>query len=518
LLADAWGDVEDPNQWPIEIRQKYPLSGKRPPTILEAVRQIKGPDLSWNPITWVNTESLNTLAFLVVGTPRLPGCYQPMNEKKDKEGMPIPEKTYPNSKGIVRALFDDEVRARLYNIFQVIDVMEENSPGGEIIPSYQTGLEFFRNLFFELTYSTRDENRGYGDDVNQSLDGHHLTIVSYSNKFGGLRQIGRLIQNVKKDDPALRDLFNTLIHASKSPVVRQLMVYLHSTREGRNLLWSLMRELFSQVNQGSDADTQRLKNLGYYLMAAMNQLEPWTPPAGPPGREDFRNMSPEDFLKQDLVPNDLLEHMVKGAFEISKNPVFREFLTRDKDGLLKDLMTSQRLTSFLENSYLKSNPKRAARVNRLLTDFVSSVGPGGVSRIQSGMEVLKAIYEDPKTKEDWNRAFSRWEALRKSDSYQNLSFYDAVTPMLRFFEEVDSQVPGKSRTPEEIELARKLRANLSRMLESGEIHELLEFAKTHPDSFDQIMKTLSQYIGEGDQGELKDFFKVVHGRLSAPKY
>jgi hypothetical protein len=516
VLGDAWGDIADPHHWPKEIRDQFYRSRVRPKTILEAVQEIKSPTLSLlDPSTWVGMEGL---AYYMVGLPTLPACHQNVpGEKPD-----------PQSNRYVGAAFGHDLKARLYNILQVIDVMEENAPGGSIPGSPQTGLEFFRNLFFELHYSTPDGSRGFYDDIvlgnarnNLLGETNNLTVISYSNKIGLLSQIGRLIQNVPRNDPALKDFFYTLVRSSKSPIFKQVMVSLVSTREGQEVFWNVLRSMIKVVNKKDVEATQRLKTISYYLVAAMNQLDPWTPPRktmSPATLARYRSLSPSDFLALDIAPEGLLDLLLKRVKEINTDDNLRNFLGTHTNPLFQDLMVSKTLASFAENAYLKSNVKRAARLKSFLEDFAADPARGVPSHMKNGMEVLKALYKDATTQHEWWLTLQKMDALAESQPFKDLNLDRAVRPLLMFLEKTDLDHSGVTRSQSEKNLADKFLVNASDLIRSQDLNEFLLYAHEKPDEVDQILETLSEAIGSGDQGELKDFFNRVHGRLSAPKH
>jgi hypothetical protein len=496
LLGDAWGDIPDRSKWPAEIRAKYPGSNY-PPTILEAVREISSPRATfWNIGSWLGTEDIHTLGFYIMGLPRLPACH------RDIEGA-----IDPQASGYLSYLFDRSYQARLYNIMQVIHVMEENAPGSRT--GYGYGLEFFRDLFFELNYSSPQNALAIKDDIEQALDQNNLTVVSYSNKLGLLRLAGTLLHNVERDDPALKDLFYLLVHAAKTPRVREFLKTTYETTEGRDVFWNLVREMFYIVKNADGNQIKQLRGTLYYAFATINRLEPWTPPSAP-----YR-------LNGELDRPELVDKAVQRLHEVIQNPELTEFLAQDHDGLLRDVLTSDLSYSLFRKTYsslgMPEDAGKAERIRDVMMDFLSTTSADGTSLVQDGMKTLKVIHGNRTLQQEaWDLA-SKTRGLLNSDEWARLEFENSALPLVYLFEHLNMN--GTAEASQEEKLASdQLRKNLASILRSQDLEELALLASEKPDKFNQILMTLNRYIGYKNQGELKDFLKQLHQRLSAPKH
>jgi hypothetical protein len=129
IVALAWGD-EPREVWPPLIQQMYP-GRKRPLTLQEAYEEILG--------TLKISETF-------IGYPKLPKC---------------------NGGVSWSGLFPDWVEARVFNMRQLVPVIEEALPGAT--GPRAGGMRILRDLLFSIYQSTPEKDRSYSSGWKNNL-------------------------------------------------------------------------------------------------------------------------------------------------------------------------------------------------------------------------------------------------------------------------------------------------------------------------------------------------------------
>ncbi|CAM6055012.1 unnamed protein product [Sphagnum tenellum] len=276
-LADAWGD-EDYQNWPEEIKEQFPLGGKKKPaTMKEAVEGI----IKRKGALGLDLEDLQTLIDKYIGVPELPACMlDPLYGKNNPPlgwASDLMVKLSSESKA--------EIQRKLYNLSQVQVVLRE-MVDPKLEAEKDPGMRVLRNLFFEMRYSTPKKYR-----TPHSGEKNHLSVVLRTVRLGLLRQIGRSIQNFKQDDPALKDFFQTLIRTSSAPEWIRLMEAFFSVDPEHAFKWKVMKEVFDVIDSKEPSDLAHMKQMLFYAVAASNRLDPWRPKGSPENPCSYKSYS-----------------------------------------------------------------------------------------------------------------------------------------------------------------------------------------------------------------------------------
>jgi hypothetical protein len=221
-IADAWGDV-DQSEWPHHIRKKY-SSAFPHQNLQDAVHDIK--DRS-NPL-----ENLGVLTS-ILGYPQMPGCFKATAEESWPTGglgkwIPsIPAISY-----VTRGLDKEQFKARLFNIKQVVSVLDENSvPEAEGKPP---GLAVLRDLFYELYYSSHSyvlNSRSPSTYVQKN----NLDVVLRTIRLGLLSQMGNFVLHFDKNDEQIKAFVETVLDMANQERTRQIARMLFTSRQDPHL-------------------------------------------------------------------------------------------------------------------------------------------------------------------------------------------------------------------------------------------------------------------------------------------
>lgn len=349
-IAEAWGD-EDPSIWPDLIKKKA-KKGFRIRTLSEVVEEINR--------TQANFENL-------VGFPSLPECHLVSGRNQVRS----------SGSGWVGWLPGmSEVQPQLYNIHQVISVLEENAKNG--------GLKVLRDLFFEMYSTNRKSAQSSTSEENR------LNAILKMVRMGIFRQLGRNIQLIPEQDASLHDLLQTLVDGASQQGIRDTMALL--LRQDQ-LLFNILEQVFISFDHGSE---ENLKQFIYYLLANTSSLK----------------------LTQELVNNlSVAVHQ------------YSPFLTNHSD-LVQTLFRSRGISDGLRALYGDQSLEAKSHLQVFLSDVLSDS-----TRALDVIQILKNVSEDPIASESWKDFQTRLERLGESQAYQQLNGLRLVEDLLAFFGE-----------------------------------------------------------------------------------
>ncbi len=450
ILANAWGD-ESPEAWPKAAIHPYFLvkdrrTGKmRPRTLAEAFREMK-----------------RTLDLF----------------------------------DAIHAVLPAKYAARLFNIKQVLPVIEENLTGGQ-----PGGLKVLRNLLYQIYMSNP------ADLLDDPIQGFHeqrrntFSLVSGLVRVGMLRQVGQLIRQLpdpaalpaelspedQAEQKAMIDFHRALIHGATHPgtipLLRKLLNGELSPGRGRSeahgLLWKTFERIFAALEQpdpggGPDQSAARLKKLAFYLIIEVEDLNLFSP---------------------------LLE---TGSAILDEHAAYLATQTRQLDGILR----SEEVPEILKNLYASGDQAGKRRLGTFITDYFGDSRSGGnLGSDLVGM--VRVIDEDPQSHQAFVQLAERWAQVQASAEYRKLDWVSLGKDCLHFFEET----PNGGR-PATAVWMRRLLADQIRSPQSGpgasELEEWLTLATRKPDQISGVIDALAQWA---ENGQLEDFFQMARRSL-----
>lgn len=456
-IADSWGDLE-PALWPQEIRAKFPNPAqKRPPKLAETIAEIR---------------SMMAGMMNLVGYPYMAQCTDKMNYN-----LGLPDWFFKNPSVA-------EVQARLWNLDQVLSVLDENLPDkrdekGDLLKT-AGGLEVLRDLFFELKYSTphskdekareEAENPAYGQVNN-------LSIVADVVRLGLIHQAGRQLRLMGSDDPSLDDFFKGLVYAasSKEPPNESKSestnggFYLEGIADAllrwdsqHSLIWDIMGEVFKNLE--SPEATKHTRQLAYYFFAELGRIQP----------------AIGGVMKQ--LPPVLQNYW---SYLSKQSPKVGEIL-RDPD-----------LSRFVRTLYEKSSDREQHRLMTVARDALQDAGRG-----TDALALVRIVTDSPRA---WDEFSTRHGEMAQWAGYRSLEIGKIGREILHFFEE-------ESGDPVADSTARRMRIYGAELFEKGDLEQLLRLMAQNPDNFYQILETLST---SERKGELQEFLDFAYRSLSA---
>lgn len=327
------------------------------------------------------------------------------------------------------------VKPQLYNIHQVISVLEENVENG--------GLKVLRDLFYEVYYTNLRENQ------SPTAKDNHLKAILKMVRMGIFRQIGRTIKLVPEGDPALNDFFQTLIQAASERSTREVINLLLVQDQQHELLMKVIKEVFYALDsQGS----HNFKEMIFYLVANTSSLG-------------------------------LTDSLIKNLSVILKE--YQLFLTRNVH-FLQTVFNSQEISTLVRVLYEDQNLEAKSHFKAFLQDTLSSSGPA-----LDLMRLVQALAENSEASEAWDELKSRVRQVRELEGYKRLELEPFLKGVLTFFEE-DSVDPVARDT------AQHLRYFLARRLDEKDLDQFLILASAQPEGTAQFLKMLGQEVENQD--------------------
>lgn len=488
-FAEAWGD-EPREVWPSEIKKQYPEgSKKRPPLLMDVVNSIK------------RTQSLFEV---LVGFPTLPSCMEkpkqvefPMGGSSPKEikawilsnfgfeidlgdpseihnvkdGYAFLKSNFGKIKnqlhGIGKLLTDKagahEVKSHIYNLHQVLPVLEENAPSSGTV-HLDGGLKVVRDLSYEIKYSTPPEFQGSKDEEN------NLQIVLKLVRLGFFRQLGKQMREMTPGDPAVTAFFESVIRGSTSfytsPLLKEVLV----ADPERQLFWKIVENVFKIFDDPSPdgkRDGDFMKQTAFYGVNVGSQL-------------------------------DLIDHIL-----FSITPI----LQRDRDYLLKYPARIEELLRSRDSAYFIRALWEDGGVGQkgMLSDLLQSV----LMDPQNGLDALtivKTLDLDPGAHQSWDWFVQRKDALMGQPDYQPLKPHikRIGRQLVDFFEE-------RSANPDARRAARDVRRKFAERLQQRDFEQLLVLAKENPNEFYRVLTMVSR---RNTSGDLREIFQLLSRGLS----
>jgi hypothetical protein len=457
-LGMAWGD-EPRDLWPEPIQQMYGR-GSRPPTLREAYVRI--------------VNSLNQLERML-GYPYRPVCDQ------------LPDPTDENLEwygGRGWARFPLNVRAAVFNIRQVIGVVEENLPDAET--PHRNGMRILRNLFYELYASNPDEvfDERYMNYWSTAGLRNNLSVIVRLVRAGLIRQVGRSIRQwpapnadsrvltsaQRLDRDSLSDLFASLIDAAQQPGTADLIRELVAADPERELIWNVIRKVFEVLDDPDTAKADRLRQSAYYLVANLKTLN-ITADAVRVLRPVIRNHAP--YLKANA-------------------------------GILVELLLEPSVAKFLQSFYADSGKSvELPAVQGLFRQVLSQP-----DRAEDLFRILEVTDSNRVAKAQWELLKRRLDSIAQSSEYRRIETRDIWDSLFQYLSQPPETAAGRSSA--------RLCDYAAGRLHSGpqgvsDVLDLVSLLSRNPDEFDRLMQTLARSI---ERGEVSDLLHMAERALS----
>jgi len=148
-----------------------------------------------------------------------------------------------------------------------------------------------------------------------------------------------------------------------------------------------------------------------------------------------------------------------------------------------------------------------------LVDFFKKIEsePQLSTPAMSAFALAKMADSNPGISDNWTKFTNGMDALTKTEAYINLTAGDSGRFLIDFLEE-------KIEDPAATKAARALRHGLSASIREGDLEQILFLTKSKRSGLDDALSTISDYIGTGDSGKLRDFLNMIQSSLSESKF
>ena len=451
MVGESWGD-EDRGVWPDEIQMQYPYP-KKPPTLRKTFEKI--------------SQTLRTYEDLL-GLPKLHEC-----EDVQATAGQDPGTNFRMPDFIIPAW----VKANLFNLHEVLPVLEENLPGSGT--SQAGGLKLLRDLFWELHSSSPLE--GLSPKAGWK---NNLSLVTQIGRLGVPHQLSRqLLEFVTAADLQTLDRFSEAFVATVNvPELKPVLNHLF-LQPDQKLLWKIFDQVFTLFD-GDPLDGARLKQQIFYFIVNAGQMKIITPVLS----------AVDPVLDQYL-----------------------EFLTGHAE-LVHDALRSKEGAYFMRALYEDPETDRREILGGFLRDLSSKPGLA-----LDAMKILVAVDSQPEAKKAIDLYHSRMDQVQASSAYQRLEIGALGKDMLHFFEGSPEDSPETSNSQADVQkqtadtLRRFFAARIhtppgapGESLKPGELEEFLLLAARKPDDFYQIFAGISDLT---QSPSFTDFVKLAQRSL-----
>lgn len=473
LIGNAWGD-EPRKNWPQDIQDQFPENKKdRPLTLREAVQQIN------------KTQRMAEFLFGLIEDP-------PCNSALNIHSQSTATTTTNDSLGALSLDQSDETLSQrketkrvLYNIHQVLSVLEENLPDSPHL--HAGGLKIIRNLMHDVYYSTPEKYRSPKAAWN-----NNLSVVTHLARLGIFRQAGQHIRYLPKNDYQLNSFFMGFMTAATSPATPQLLsVFFQDPKH--TLLWNTFHTLYGMINAAENRDLhpqyqvqlqdktksqmqathhewtlqwERLKQFSFYSFALAYEMG-WIYHAS----SDIQTALQEQIQYLSTHP-----HTVEKAL---RSPL-PYYLTR---------------TVFDEHENDETKALFAQHIQNILEK---------TRLIPDALEIFSTLDQSPLAQNSWDQFAQLKNQLLALPEYKALGLETLLTDIKNFFKEENSESIAN-------QTARTLRHHLASRLEQGDLEQWLLLIARNPEKAYTILDALSQSI---KTNELQDFSGFIRRGLS----
>ena len=438
LVGRAWGD-EPRSLWPAEIQQMYARGG-RPQTLREAFEEIK---------------SMQGLAENLLGFPDLPDCSRGRTGQRGISLVPL------------------EVRARVFNLSQIVSVIERNLPDSP--GQYRGGMKILRDILYQLWASTPASDRGTSDGWK-----NNLSLGPKLARLGAFRQISRGVrlavlsenQGTRDGDRVLDAAIQGLIAGSMQPAAVAAANAVFRNDPGSRFFFSLF-------------------DFGYDLLSR------------PQGQEHLR-----DALLYGVAAMRspvLADGVVQNASMI---------LSGHRAELLRvlpvagDLLVSANVASAIR-SFESWQPQSQADLDarRDFDQILQQVLRARIDGNALSVDAIRllSVFSTTGTKSAWNEFLRRKRLLESNPDYAGLGASELVDRAFEFLTEKD---------PRTTQAARELRQYVGSQLSAGQFHEYLLWIERDPDGVRRFLAAVGRASGNGD---LKDLLRLARRALPDPR-
>ena len=450
MVGESWGD-EDRSVWPKEIQIQFPYP-KAPPTLRKTYQKI--------------AQTLRTYEDLL-GLPKLHEC-EDMGTQKD-ERDPSTVWRMPNF------IIPSWVKANLFNLHEVLPVLEENLPGSGT--SQAGGLKLLRDLFWELHSSSPAD--GLSPHAGWA---NNLSLVTQVGRLGVPRELSRQLQEFfNQDDLRALDSFSEAFVATVNvPELKPVLNRLFG-QPNQPLLWKVVDQVFT-LFEGDPADGARLKQEIFYFVANAGQM---------------KVIDPVLKAVQPILESDL------------------DFLTKNAD-LLQDYLKSKDGAYLMRALFEDPELNRKDVLSQFLRDELSHSGIAS-----DAMAIVMSVDSQPEAKNAINTYRSRMDDIEASAPYQRLEIGALGKDMFHFFaHEPESETENTSmQTSDTVRrfFAARIHSPLmssGESLKPGELEEFLDLAARKPDEFYQILSGITDLT---QSPSFTDFVKLAERSLPPPR-
>ncbi len=304
------------------------------------------------------------------------------------------------------------VRKHLFNLNQIVPVIENNLPGAN--HPHAGGAKVLRDLFFSF-YESSPEN------CKNPMAGkcNNLSVVSHLIRLGLTEQAGKVVAKApdlrasdavlsaaqRKQKAVTLDFFRSLIEVTHYSETSRLLTWLVAEPKARDLFWKIVGHVFDEIEAGN---SDNLKILSLYLLAGVS-------------REQAHLVQPVVQALDRVLPENL------------------NYLLSRED-LIKSALELKDVGSFLEKWYLDDNRERKAELNEVLRLAVRDP-----QTVAHAFEVLKAVQPEKTVMSRFRASETPWDALStrvtklgELPEFKALNLESIATELLEFIEVSES--------------------------------------------------------------------------------
>jgi hypothetical protein len=546
MIGESWGD-EPSDRWPEAVRRRYPRRSEcdrlfREGRTRDRLRLVRGGDCPRTlEETFRNNDAFPMFAPMksvvgtlqmfegVVGYPDLPSCRQVLDPSNPGQDTPNPEAP---TGGAPDFIIPDWVRASVFNMRQLLPVVEENLPGAN--HPHAGGLKVLRDLFYELHTSSpeRCQNARSGECNN-------LSVLVKLVRLGMGRQGTQAIRSFpslnarpeslsaldQKAQEQLRSLSRALVKLGGLPEFPQIAMEVLGSKEGQKLAWAILEQVFDilEASEPSLLPPARVRELMELPRSERDErLSRWAREASDLGALGFHGLSL-------LGRWELLPDLARNLLPILRG--HRDYLTGKAD-LLRTVVEEDWILKWLRALHdhhtgaslgtsmgLLSSSEVLAAQRDLAEVAIEALRyrDGSVLLSERGLWVLRVLLPLAGENPSWEQFVGRFKAFRNDSRYEALRIPALLTDLSQFFQERPEDRPSGAATRIRQYVGERLkpRAGTLGARQPGDIEELVILMARDPAEFWNLLSVLGHHSRRG--GELAELSELVIRSLESKK-
>lgn len=432
MIGEAWGD-EPREKWPEEIRRRYSGSA-RPATLSETFQEMK--------------KTLEKYADLGA-LPRVSRCEQ-LSNPSDDAATQREETTDPTPFiGAPNIIVPKWVKANVFNLHQVISVIEENLPGSGT-PN-DSGMKFLRDIFYHVYSGSAPAGRTASDPSKNELG-----LILDLSEVSFLRALSLYFMNL--EDPTLIQAHADLLRlAGDLMTPAEGVRWLQGLMSGEGL--ALLKAFYEHVHSLSLSDRKQLGK-------TFDAIVLWGAEAG--------RLNVGSAFSSGLAPS-----------LPSLYPALRARIA-EFTGIFIDWTRVSLPEKFARSLYQQSSRDLHAGFGAWLQAMLTNR-----AFMEASIRASKLALTHEEVRVSLKQLADRYEDFSETSDYRRYEVAKTLKDLIDYFGQTDGSISSQTASRVRVWVGARLHAQ-AQGSKPSELEEILNLGIREPDQFSKVMKGVLQ--------------------------